>query len=123
MKINKNPRIWEFDVDDTIVLWDQSKYPDRAPIEIPSARKGHTALVIPHRKTVNLLVKLSKVGWYIRVHTGSGYKWGVKVIRALGLQDFVDEVSSKPLGRTDDKAPGDGLAYDVYRDPKSGYEK
>ena len=124
MKINYHANIWEFDVDNTLVLWDISKYSDVKKVYIPS-----TTLIDPelielavHVKNVKLLVKLAKIGWYIRVHSGSGVVWADAVVRALGIEKYVDEISAKPRGRTDDMRPGDGLAYDCYRDPITGQE-
>jgi hypothetical protein len=116
MQVIPNPRIWEFDVDDTLICWDLSQYPDSPRVGVPSPRGGFVE-VIPHQKNINLLVKLSKIGWYIRVHSGSGVNWASDVIKTLQLEDYVDSVESKPLGKTDDQPPGDGLAYQCYRDP------
>lgn len=115
MKINNNPRIWEFDVDDTLVFWDLSKFPAEQPETIEHV-KGPVQ-VVRNQKNINLLIKLSKIGWFIRVHSGSGVEWALKVLNHLELVDFVDVVEAKPLGKTDDQAPGDGLAYKVYRAP------
>lgn len=121
MRINPHPRIWTFDVDDTLVNWDRSEHPPESQVAIDGV-KG-PVYVVPHQKNINLLVKLAKVGWFIRVHSGSGVDWAERVVRALGLEQYVGEVCSKPLGRTDDKPPGDGLAYQAYRDPMNGSEK
>ena len=120
MKVNPNPRIWEFDTDNTLILWDLSKYPEGPFITVQSL-KGPVTLV-PNQKNINLLVKLSKIGWHIRVKSGSGVEWAEKVIRTLGLESYVDEVESRPLGLTDDGPPGEGLAYRAYRDPRTGEE-
>lgn len=114
MIVNSNPRIWEFDVDDTLVLWDLSRFSVEDQILIQNTR-GPVKLV-PHLKNINLLMKLSKIGWYIRVHSGSGVEWAKKVVETLGLSHYVDCVEAKPLGKTDDQEPGDGLAYTVYRE-------
>lgn len=116
----ENSRIWEFDVDDTLIIWNVSEFPDGPFITVQSD-KGLVRLV-PHTKNINLLVKLAKIGWYIRVHSGSGVEWASKIVSALDLTTYVDSVESKPLGKTDDKAPGDGLAYVAYRNATSGKE-
>ncbi len=115
MKVVEENKIWQFDVDDTLITWDISAYPLRN-IFTMKGPKGHDVDLIQNEKNINLLEKLSKVGWYIRVHSGSGWQWAKAVIEALELTEFVDEVTSKPLGNTDDRPPGDGLAYNVYRD-------
>lgn len=120
MNIIKNPRIWEFDVDDTVIMWNRSEFSPKEKITINHV-KGPVELV-PNKKNINLLIKLSKIGWYIRVHSGSGVEWAQKIVTSLGLEKYVDSVESKPLGKTDDKPPGDGFAYLAYRDPKTGKE-
>lgn len=113
MHVLKNPRIWEFDVDNTLILWDKSLYPEATKISIMTVR-GDTEVII-NQKNVNLLIKLAKIGWYIRVHSGSGVEWAEKIVCALGLEKYVDSVEAKPLGKTDDQPPGEGLAYLAYR--------
>ncbi len=115
MRVISNPRIWEFDVDNTLILWDKSQYQDIPPV-FANSDKGPVTLHI-NQKNVNLLIKLAKIGWYIRVHSGSGVEWAAKIIRLLNLEPYVDSVEAKPLGKTDDQPPGEGLAYLAYREP------
>ncbi len=120
MRVNESAQLWEFDVDDTLVMWDRSKYPELEDVAVLTD-KG-TAVLKVNKFQVKLLIKLAKVGYFIRVHSGSGFDWASKVVQALGIEQYVDEVASKPKGRTDDKAPGDGYAYHAYRDPVTGKE-
>lgn len=122
MIVTNAEKIWEFDVDDTLVLWDLSKYPEVPKIEVLSEKTDRYVLLVPHTKNIKLLQKLSMVGWYIRVHSGSGSEWARKVVEKLNLTRYVDEVCAKPLGRTDDRPAGDGLAYQAYRNPTTGAE-
>lgn len=115
MQLNNNPRIWEFDVDNTLIMWDLSAFPVEAQQEIPGP-KGPVPVVV-NKKNVSLLIKLAKIGWSIRVHSGSGLDWAATVVVNLGLEKYVDYVCAKPLGRTDDQPSGDGLAYEAYREP------
>lgn len=114
--------IWEFDVDNTLIMWDKSAYVDKdvKRVVVQSA-KGPVELVI-NQKNVNLLIKLAKIGYYIRVHSGSGFEWADKIVRALELTEYVDSVESKPRGKTDDKPPGEGTTYLAWRDPVTGKE-
>lgn len=118
--ITVDRNIWEFDVDDTLIMWNRSKYPEGERIIIPTD-KGD-AEVIVNRKNVNMLIKAAKLGYYIRVHSGSGASWAKKVVEALAIQNYVDSVETKPKAKTDDKAPGDGITYLAYRDPETGDE-
>lgn len=112
--------IWEFDVDDTLIMWNRSKYPTAERITIQT-EKGPAELVV-NRKNVNLLIKAAKLGYYVRVHSGSGAKWATKIVNALDIANYVDSVETKPKAKTDDKAPGDGITYLAYRDPVTGDE-
>jgi hydroxymethylpyrimidine pyrophosphatase-like HAD family hydrolase len=115
MIVNEALQIWEFDVDNTLIHWDLSAYPD-APRVYPIGAHGPVEMV-PNQKNVNLLVQLAKSNWYIVVHSGSGAQWAKSAVQALDIEKYVDEVRAKPRGRTDDRAPGDGLAYTTYREP------
>lgn len=112
--------IWEFDVDDTLIMWNRSEYPNAERITIETA-KGPAELVV-NRKNINMLIKAAKLGYYIRVHSGSGHHWAWKVCNALDILEYVDSIETKPKAKTDDKAPGDGITYLAYRDPVSGDE-
>jgi hypothetical protein len=120
MNCIENPNIWEVDVDDTLVCWDLSKYPEH-PRVVVQGPCGPTELVV-HRKNVNMVIKLAKVGWFIRVHSGSGMPWARLIVQSLELEPFVQECCAKPRGRTDDRPPGDGLAYQAFRDLSTGAE-
>jgi len=115
MYINNAAQLWQFDVDDTLIMWDKSAYPDLKTITVSTA-KGD-AVVHVNQKNVNLLIKLAKLGWYIRAHSGSGQPWALAVVQALGIERYVDEVAPKPRGETDDQPAGEGLAYKAYREP------
>lgn len=119
-RYNDNPRIWTFDVDDTLVYWNLSEHPGEPTIIVDHVRGP--VFLVPNQKNINLLKKLAKIGWYIRVHSGSGMEWAAAIVIALDLEPYVDVIEAKPLGNTDDQAPGDGLAYQVYRS-KAGENK
>lgn len=111
-----NPKVWNFDVDDTLVMWNLSEYQDLPTIEVPGCN-GVVTLAV-NQKNINLLIKLAHIGWYIRVHSGSGVDWAEKIVVALNLMPYVDSIETKALGNTDDQPHGDGIAYSVYREAK-----
>jgi FMN phosphatase YigB (HAD superfamily) len=63
---------------------------------------NETWYIRPHVKNIEFLVSLSNRGYYIIVHSGNGWQHAEKVIRAFGLELFVDEVKSKPVKYCDD---------------------
>lgn len=122
MRVIKQNKIWQFDVDDTLIMWNPDPSPGHASYIHVIGPKGQGVSLVPNRSNIELLKKLATVGWYIRVHSGSGWQWAKTVVKALGLELFVDEVTSKPLGNTDDGPHGEGIAYNVYLDPITGEE-
>lgn len=119
--LDDDVKIWEFDVDNTLVMWNRSEFPPEADRIFLDTDKGIAELVI-NQFNINLLVKLAKIGYYIRVHSGSGGRWAKRIVEALALTDYVDEIEPKPRGKTDDKPPGEGITYLAYRDALTGKE-
>jgi predicted phosphatase len=108
-----------FDVDNTIILWDMSKYPDLNTVDV--VHINGTATVAVHQKNLNMLVRLWKCGRFIVVHSGNGHAWAASVIRALGIEDCVDLVLDKPGDLyVDDMPAGHWLGERVWRDPVTG---
>ncbi len=108
------------DVDDTLVLWDISEYPETARIEVKGAN-GMVELV-PHQKNINTLIKFWKLGYTVNVWSASGWGWALSVVAALELSPFVNQVGCKPLYYFDDKPCEKWMGDRVYRDPKTGTE-
>lgn len=88
-----------FDVDDTLVLHNISKKPEKA-IFIRSTATD--IAVIPNTIMINKLVELKKQGNIIVVWSGGGADWAEAVINSLNLQNYVDCILSKPFLYFDD---------------------
>src|ERR1051325_7057342 len=89
-----------FDVDETLLMYDIP--PERLHEAMQVAVEGSllSATVVPHRKHVEL-VKLHKAwGNGVIVWSRSGVRWAKAAVVALGLEDYVDAVLSKPRATT-----------------------
>lgn len=85
------------DVDDTLVLWRPVR-PDDWTICLPNY--GDVAV---HEGHVNSLKQHHARGHTVVVWSQGGAAWARSVVEALGLEDYVDLVMSKPRWFYDDK--------------------
>lgn len=118
MQVTDNEQIYYFDVDDTLVLWDdgfQKPGPDR--VEIIDPYDGIKVYLKPHVRHVKLLKQMFGRGRHIIVHSAGGAQWAANVVRALGLVDFVHEAKTKPIGYVDDLPCKAWMQNHIYIEP------
>lgn len=120
MKVIESDNIVWVDVDDTLVCWDISNFPEDKQIEIYHVHGP--VKVVPHQKNINTMIKFYKLGYEVFVHSGSGWKWAQTVIETLGLTDYVTLVTSKCRWYIDDKPIESWAGGRVWRDPITGKE-
>lgn len=94
MKIVKNEQIAYFDVDDTLVSSHEG--------ELVVSYYGEKRKVKPHKEHMSFMKSLKERGYYIIVHSNNGYAWAETIVKALKLEDYVDQVMSKPAKVVDD---------------------
>ena len=116
----KGHKVVSFDVDDTLVLWDKSDYPEEAYIDVEFS--GYTTALVPHEKNINLLKKFAKLGYTVIVWTQSGYDWGEAIVEALDLWEYVDLVMTKPSFYVDDMPAQHWIGPRIWREPSTGEE-
>lgn len=111
-----------FDVDDTLVSWNASPEDleargvdftcpgsmhdidnDGNPVYCPPWKE----LLLPHRKHIEQLKKHKMRGHTVVVWSAGGYDWAAAVVKALGLESYVDLVISKPIWTYDDLQPSE----------------
>lgn len=111
-----------FDVDDTLVMWNST------PEELETRGVDFTCpgslvtidedgeqgfapewktRLLPHRKHIEQLKKHKLRGHTVVVWSAGGYDWAAAVVKALGLETFVDLVISKPTWAYDDLQPNE----------------
>ena len=106
------------DVDDTLILWDTSKYPDLKEVEV--SINDLTATVRINEKNVNLVKKLAKLDYTIVVWSQTGYDWAEAVSNAVGLSQYVSLYLTKPRYYVDDKECQKWMGERLWRDPTTG---
>ena len=114
MKVIRNDMIVEFDIDDTLIRWKTLDITHTVPLA-PKVKfvefeidgfKNKKAIIEENIEELKLQ-KMS--GAFVRVHTKSGFRYAEAVIKALGLEDYVDECCCKPDKVFDDKDPSEWM--------------
>lgn len=105
------------DCDDTLVMWDISKYPDMPRITVDLC--GPVQLVV-NQKNVNLVRKLAKLGYQIVVWSQTGYDWARVVGKAVGIDDVTSLYMTKPRYHIDDMPASVWIGDRLWRDPVTG---
>lgn len=120
MRIIDSDRIAMVDIDDTVVCWNKSEFPEAKRVVIEYV--NGPVEVVPHQPNINTIIKFWKLGYTIIAWSGSGYKWATAVLTTLELDKYVHTVMSKPMYHFDDKPAESWMGPRVWRDPKSGEE-
>lgn len=94
-----NPETIYFDIDDTLILHNVSRRPEKA-IFISSGDVDIS--VIPNTKLISKLVEFKKQGKTIIVWSAGGADWAETVVNTLNLESYVDCILSKPTLYFDD---------------------
>lgn len=88
------------DVDDTLVSWDTQN--DIEKVRIEDTENGLIFHLPAMKDNIQQLCSLKSTGHFIIVWSQAGSSWAKDVVNALGLQDIVDLVMSKPSYCIDD---------------------
>lgn len=110
-----NEQVYCFDVDDTLVMWDD-QYADRAlgRVRIVDPYDGATVYLKPHARHIKLLKQMHGRGRQIIVWSQGGAAWARAVIEALGLSEYVHICMTKPAGYVDDLPAQAWLPNRIY---------
>lgn len=114
MKVFTNEYVVAFDVDDTLVMWDNHTQPGEGKVSFVDPYDGSFHYLTPHEKHVNLLKKYKARGMMVMVWSAGGAKWAEAVINTLKLAEFVDVVITKPSKYVDDLRADEILGQRVY---------
>lgn len=113
MIVFKTDQLVPYDCDDTLVLWGLEDKSKNIAIEDPYL-KGLINFVTPHEKHIELLKKHKARGMTIIVWSAAGVEWAHAVVKALGLEEYVDAVFSKPCRYVDDLPVQEWMGNRVY---------
>lgn len=91
-----NPRVICFDVDGTLILWDQVSCNEGYTVDIDGR------IFIVNSKVVSALKNHAFQKHFIIVWSAAGAEWAQKVVSALELHREVNVIISKPMLAYDD---------------------
>lgn len=100
-----------FDVDDTLVMWDDEHAKD---VYIDDPYDHSTLLLRRHLSHIKLLKDYKSRGYFIIVWSAGGAPWAKAVVDALELNDYVDITICKPIKFVDDLPAQEVLVNRVY---------
>lgn len=121
MLVIKNESPAPFDVDGTLILHLKDNTGYRTVNVWDAVTKAYKVFAV-HEPMVRLLLEEHHRGSYVIVWSRGGWQWAKNVIIALGLEDKVDLVMTKPLVYFDDKDVAYWLKYRVFLDPNENYK-
>jgi len=113
MKIIDKESIVFADVDDTLVMWGKAKKGEKV-VAITSPHDGKLEYLRPHKGHIKILKDRKSRGSYIIVWSAGGFAWAEAVVKALGLEKYVDQVMTKPHLYIDDKKAKEFMGEHVY---------
>jgi hypothetical protein len=120
----ENEKLIYSDCDDTLIMWDVSKYhgilPPEDLIEIDCF--GYVSTVYKNTKQINLIKKLAKLGYGICIWSQTGSAWAEAVGKAVGIDEFVLLYTTKPRYHIDDLPADVWMGTRLWRDPVTGKE-
>ena len=116
MRVIKNERIIPTDIDETLIMHDITNASNDALIvEIIDPYAPNTRIQMRVNEPMVKILKDEKVrGSYIIAWSKAGYQWAEAVIRALGLESFVDLIMTKPIAYMDDTPVEHWLKDRIY---------
>lgn len=120
MQVIDNESVVCFDVDDTLILWEQELI---TGLQITCPYDGAKFIVRPHEGHIKLLKNHKARGHKIIVWSQSGYQWAEAVVNALRLSEYVDFIMTKPRTYVDDLPVQEWLQDRVYIKPTSSWGK
>lgn len=121
MKVITNRHPTPFDVDDTLILTSKSLDYTKEIVNVPDPISGICKFNI-NDAMVRLLKEEHHRGSFVIVWSRGGYEWAEAVVKALGLEDYVDVVMEKPTVYFDDKDIHEWLPYRVFISADTKYK-
>lgn len=120
MKVQTQEVVIVCDVDDTLVMWGKAKKGEKViHVTCPYSHKQET--LRPHKGHIKVLKDRHARGSLIIVWSAAGNQWANAVVKALGLEPYVDLILSKPTMYIDDKKAKEVLGTRLYIPYKDNY--
>jgi phosphoserine phosphatase len=112
--INKE-RLVHYDVDDTLIMWENVWEPGEGKIPVVDPYDGKTLYFRPHKEHIRSLKHHTRAGWFVVIWSAGGWEWANAVAKALEIYTFADMIMSKPIKCYDDMPVGEGISRREYR--------
>lgn len=109
------------DCDDTLVMWGIKAKKGQKLIAITNPHDGTQDYLAPHKGHIKILKDRKARGSHIVVWSAGGFAWAAAVVKALGLESYVDQVMTKPHAYIDDKYAAEFMGERIYLPFGSGY--
>lgn len=116
MHIAQSENVITFDVDDTLIMWDENHtQPFEGAVKVECPWDNSVTYHRPHSRHIRFLKKQFEKGMTVVVWSAAGTKWAEAVVRALRIQDHVHFVMAKPIKWVDDlHQAADVLGVRIY---------
>ena len=89
------------DIDDNLIMHKYSQTAETIRMDF----YGEMTTFGVHKEHVKLVKNYKARGFHVIAWSGNGYKHAERAINALGLQDYVDQIMTKPNRVIDDSEP------------------
>lgn len=123
MQVTKNEHTIFCDVDGTLIIPDNLRNSLCKQVLVFDKVENKFISLRQHEPNIRLLKEEKHRGSYIVVWSRGGHEWAESVVLALGLQDCVDQIMTKPLVYIDDVSVQEWLPYRVFLDSNMPYKK
>ena len=112
----KDGNVFACDVDDTLIMWGDPKgYPGKT---VTINTNGFPEIGAVNEFALNHLKKMKRRNYSIIVWSAGGSDWAEAVVKALGIEEYVDLIMPKIDDHLDDsKDPVDKIGRWAYIDP------
>ncbi len=120
MQVVRSENIVCVDVDDTLVLWDNTH---KRTLSMFEPVLGEMIKIAPHWPNIRLLKEKSLRGATVVVWSQGGYKYAEAIVRVLKLEAYVDYVMSKPSVVIDDLPVDMWMPRSFTLNPDKVYKK
>jgi hypothetical protein len=122
-KVINNERIIPCDIDDTLIMHENpDQYDKLIYVEDPHHAGAMIKLGV-NEPMVKVLKDEKARGAFILVWSRSGFAWANAIILALGLENSVDLIMTKPSVYLDDTEVSKWMTDRVWINPKVTYKK